>query len=196
MSDSLIFGAKVLSVPRSLSTKNISDIEYNAVNGNTTWSHQNMYSKVMIAGCSNQSRRIVEKYDEILFGTAPEDKVEKSHRDIRILLCSEECRSFLSKKDKADDASVQAGDEFIKSIVEAVGPVIPISMRNKSLDGGYLLTALYLLGAGEFLLTQYELDVRLKANRAGLIGMCSALHAEFEQSVFCQQDLQNFSEFI
>ena len=92
---SLILRAKVLSVLRSMSCKNI---EYNAVNANTTWSHQNMYSKVMIARCLNQSRRIVEKFDEILFGSAPEDKVEKSHRDIRTLLWSEMCRSFLSKK--------------------------------------------------------------------------------------------------
>ena len=69
--DSLLFGAKVLSVPRSLSTKNISDIEYNMVSGNTTWSHQNLYSKMMIAGCLNQSRRIIDKFDEILFGPAP-----------------------------------------------------------------------------------------------------------------------------
>ena len=91
----------------------------------------------MIAGCLNQSRRIVEKFDKTLFRPTTADMVEKSHRDIRILLCSEECRSFLSKKDKADDASVAAGDQFIKSIVEAVGPVIPILMRNKSLHGGY-----------------------------------------------------------
>ena len=102
----------------------------------------------------------------------------------------------MSKKDKADDASVQAGDGFIKSILEAVGPVIPILMRTKSLDGGNLLTALYLLEAAEFLFTQYERNVRIKANRAGLIGMCSALRSGFERSVFCQKDLQNFSEFI
>ena len=72
--DSLLFGAKVLSVPRSLSTKNISDIEYNTVSGNTTWSHQNLYAKMMIAGCLNQSRRIIEKFDEILFGPAPEGR--------------------------------------------------------------------------------------------------------------------------
>ena len=89
LNDSPIFGAKILSVPRSLSAKNISDIGYNAINGNTTWSNQNMYSKVMIAGCLNQFRRIDEKFDEILFGPAPEDMVEKSHRDIRTLLCSE-----------------------------------------------------------------------------------------------------------
>ena len=53
LKDSLLFGAKVLSLPRALSTKNTSDIEYNAIYGNTTWSHQNMYAKMMISGCLN-----------------------------------------------------------------------------------------------------------------------------------------------
>ena len=66
----------------------------------------------------------------MIFGPAPEAIVEKIHRDIRSLLYSEECRSFMSDKDKTDDAAVKASDEFIKSIIEAVGPVIPISMRN------------------------------------------------------------------
>ena len=170
---------------RVLSTKNISDIEYNAVSGNTTWSHQNLYSKMMISGCLNQSRRIIEKFDEILFGPAPEAVVEKSHKDIRSLLCSEECRNFLSNKEKTDDASIKAGDGFIMSIV-AVEPIVPISMRNNSLDGGYLRTALYLLGAAEFLFTQYELDVRVEANPAVVVGMCSAMHAEIERSVLWQ----------
>ena len=51
LSDSLLFGAKVLSALQSLTQKNISDIEYNVVDGHTTWSHQNLYSKMMIAGC-------------------------------------------------------------------------------------------------------------------------------------------------
>ena len=97
---------------------------------------------------------------------------------------------------RRDDASVKASDEFIKSIVEAVGPTIPISVRNKSLDGGYLRMALYLLGAAEFLFTQYEPDVRVKANPAGLVGMRSAMHAEIERSVLCQQELRGFGEFI
>ena len=194
--DSLLFGAKVLSLPRALSEKNISDIEYNAVYGNTTWSHQNMYAKMMISGCLNQARRIFEKFDEILFGSAPEAIVEESHRKIKTLLRSEEGQHFQSDDGKTDDASVKATDEFIKSIVEAVSPIIPIAVRNKSLDGGYLRTALYLLGAAEFLFTQYEPDVRVKANPAGLVGMCSAMHAEIERSVLWQQELRSFDEFI
>ena len=196
LKDSLLFGAKVLSLPRVLSTKNISDIEYNSVDGNTTWSHQNLYAKMMISGCLNQSRRIFEKFDEILFGAAPEAIVEESHRKINTLLCSEEARRFQSDVGKTDDISVKASDEYVKSIIEAVSPIIPISVRNKSLDGGYLRTALYLLGAAEFLFTQYEPDVRVKANPAGLVGMCSAMHAEIERSVLWQQELRGFDVFI
>ena len=170
MTDTLLFGAKVLSLPRVLSPKNISDIEYNSVDGNTTWTHQNMYAKMMISGCLNQARRIFEKFDEILFGAAPEAIVEESHREIKTLLCSEEARRFQADVGKTDDVLVKASDEFVKSIIEAVSPIIPISVRNKSLDGGYLRTALYLLGAAEFLFTQFESDVRVKANPAGLVG--------------------------
>ena len=81
LTDSLLFGAKVLSLPRVLSPKNISDIEYNSVDGNTTWTHQNMYAKMMISGCLNQARSIFEKFDEILFGAAPEAIIEESHRE-------------------------------------------------------------------------------------------------------------------
>ena len=196
LKDSLLFGAKVLSLPRALSSKNISDIEYNSVYGNTTWSHQNMYAKMMISGCLNQSRRIIGKFDEILFGATPEAMVEECHRKIKNLLCSEEARRVQSNEGKTDDVSVKASDELVKSIVEAVSPIIPISVRNKSLDGGYLRTALYLLGAAEFLFTQYEPDIRVKANPAGLVGMCSAMHAEIERSVLWQQELRSFDEFI
>ena len=104
-----------------------------------------------------ESWRIIEKFDEILFGPAPEEGVEKTHKDIRNLLCSEECRTFLCNAGKTDDASVSAADRFIMNIVEAIGPILPISMRNNSLDGGYLRTALFLLGSAEFIFTQYEL---------------------------------------
>ena len=184
-----------MSSPRSLSRKNISDIQYNVVDGNTTWSHQNLYSKMMIAGCLNQSRRIIEKFDEVIFRPAPEAILEKSHQDIRSLLCSVECRKFMSDKDSTEEAVVKANDEFIK-IIEAVGPVIPISMRNKSLDGGYLRTALYLLGASEFWFAQYEPDVRVNANPSGLVGLCSAMHAEIQRSVLWQKELRDFSDFF
>ena len=81
-----------------------------------------------------QSRRIIEKYEEILFRPAPEAIVEQTHHDIRALLCSEACLSFRSNKDKEDDGSVEAADQFIKKTIEAVGPILPIAMRNKSLD--------------------------------------------------------------
>ena len=76
------------------------------------------------------------------FGAAPEAIVEESHREIKTLLCSEEARRFQADVDKTDDVSVKASDEFVKSIIEAVSPIIPISVRNKSLDGGYLRRAL------------------------------------------------------
>ena len=48
--DSLVFGARVLSCPGFLTNKNISDIQNNIVEGKTTWKHQNMYRRLMIAG--------------------------------------------------------------------------------------------------------------------------------------------------
>ena len=43
VTDSLLFGAKVLSIPGFLSTKNISDIENNNVDDDATSTHQNAY---------------------------------------------------------------------------------------------------------------------------------------------------------
>ena len=50
MGDTRLFGAKVLSTPRRLTTTNISNIENNVVDGKTTWKHQNSYAMAMIAG--------------------------------------------------------------------------------------------------------------------------------------------------
>ena len=36
----------------------------------------------------------------------------------------------------------------------------------------------------------------VKANPAGVVGMCSAMHAEIERSVLWQQELRGFDEFI
>ena len=47
---------------------------------------------MMISGCLNQSRSLFEKFEEVLFGAAPEAIVEESHRKIKTLLCSEEAR--------------------------------------------------------------------------------------------------------
>ena len=84
----------------------------------------------------------------------------------------------------AEESAIGAGEDkniFIKKTVEAVSPIIPITIRNKSLDGGYFRTAMGLLAAAEFLFAQYESDVRAQANPAGVIGMCLSMHAEFER---------------
>ena len=95
IADSLLFGARVLSIPGVLSNKNIKDVENNFVGGNTTWTHQKSYVRMLTAGCLNQAKRIIEKYDEILYGPAPEMLVKETHQAIKDLLRSPECAAFL-----------------------------------------------------------------------------------------------------
>ena len=137
---------------------------------------------MLIAGCLNQSRRIIEKFDDVLFGASPEKLVETTHSKIKNILGTEGCQRFLASKDNVDEASVLATDNFVKKLVEAVSPIVPITLRNRSLDGSYLRTALHLLGATEFLFAQYETDIRVQANPAGAVGLCSAMHGEFERT--------------
>ena len=54
--------------------------------------------------------------------------------------------------------------------VEAVAPIIPLTLRDNALDGGYLRTELQFLGAAEFMFAQYESDVRAQANPNGVVG--------------------------
>ena len=196
ISDSLLFGARVLSIPGYLSKKNISAVENNLVEGSTTWKHQNAYGMMTIAGCLNQAKRIFEKFDEVLYGQSPESLVLETHKEIRVLLTSKECRDFLSAGGKVDDATLAESDIFIKKIVEAVSPIVPITLRNKALDGGYLRTALHLLGAAEFLFAQYEADVRIRANPAGVVGMCASMHAGLKGSALYNEELKPLSDFM
>ena len=196
ISDSLLFGARVLSMPGYLSKKNISAVENNLVEGNTTWKHQNAYGMMMIAGCLNQAKRIFEKFDEVLYGQSPESLVLETHKKIRVLLASEECRDFLGAGGKVNDTTLAESDIFIKKIVESVSPIVPITLRNKSLDGGYLRTALHLLGAAEFLFAQYEADVRIRANPAGVVGMCASMHAGLKGSALYNEELKPLSDFM
>ena len=195
LSDTYLFGADVLSIPGFLSSKNISDIQNNVVDGKTTWKHQNAYCKTVIAGCLNQAKRILEKYDEILYGPAPESLIGEVHSTIRNLLKSEEARMFSAA---GTDSTMSDEDQvgFIKKFVEAVSPIVPITLRNKTLDGSFFRTAVSLLGAAEFLLAQYEQDVRTQANPAGVIGMCSSMHAEFERCAIYNENLRPLQEFI
>lgn len=192
--DTLLFGAKVLSCPGYLSKKNVTDIENNLVHGNTSWRHQNAYAKMMIAGCMNQAKRIVSKFDEILYGPAPEQLVKDTHLKIRGLLTSDEGAKFIEKR--SGEASAEGDSQiFIKKIVEAVSPIIPVTLRNKALDGAYFRTALRLLGAAEFLFAQYEQDIREKANPAGVVGMASAMHSDIKRSALYNEELSPFQDF-
>ena len=72
---------------------------------------------MMIAGCLNQAKRILEKFDEILqTGTKPEVLVQKTHATIRRLLQSEDCSAFLRECDSAEEASIRSGETFVSSI--------------------------------------------------------------------------------
>ena len=111
-------------------------------------------------------------------------------------MASPECRMFMDGVKKTDQQSTDACDNFVRKITEAVSPIVPITLRNKSLDGAYLRTALILLGAAEILFAQYEQDVRVQANPAGAVGLCQALHNEIERStLYGDQKLKSLWEF-
>ena len=168
--DTLVLGQKVLSAPGFISAKNVSDIQNNNVEGKTTWKHQNAYAKMIIAGCLNQAKRIVQKFDTVLHGSIPEVLVEETHKAIRDICKSTEGREFSRELESTDATKITAGDKVVMKIVEAVAPIIPLTVRDKALDGGYLRTALHFLGAAEFMFAQYESDVRIQANPIGVVG--------------------------
>ena len=136
------------------------------------------------------------KYDEILFGPAPEVLVNHTHTAIRNLLISTEGKSFLKDTEVPGNQVGSDGDVFIRKIIEAVSPNIPITLRNRSLDGGYLRTALALLEATEIMLKQFDEDVRRHANPAGAVGMAQALHKEMERALlYGDQKLKPLRDF-
>ena len=103
---------------------------------------------------------------------------------------------FMDGMKKTDQQSISSCDNFVRKITEAVFAIVPITLRNKSLDGAYLRTALILLGAAEILFTQYEQDVRGQAHPAGAVGLCQALHNEIERStLYGDQTLKSLREF-
>ena len=195
MSDTRLFGAKVLSTPRRLTTTNISNIENNVVDGKTTWKHQNSYALAMIAGCVNQAKRVIAMYDEVLFGPAPESLIDSTHKTVGKILASSEGKAFMDKISEGTDVSSAERDKFIKRIIGAVPPVIPLTLRNEALDGGLFRSVLLLLGAAEIFFSQYEVDIRANANPAGLVGMCSTMHAEFEHCTLFNKELLGLRDF-
>ena len=149
----------------------------------------------MNAGCMNQAKAILNQYDMILFGPPPEKQIEKVHRDLRELLLSQEAATFRDEVNSLDPEAVTRGDLFVKRIIEAVPPIVPVALRNKSLDGGYLRTALHFLGAAELMFSRYETDIRRQANPAGVVGMCNAMHANFEQCTIVNKELAPLDNF-
>ena len=152
---------------------------------------------MVIAGLINQSKKIFTKFDEILYGKPPEVLIEDTHKMIRALLQSDELREFVDKADESGQDCMAFCDAFVKKIVEAVAPIIvPISLRNKSLDASYFRLALHLLGAGEFLFSQYVPDIRIKANPNGLVGMTTSVHAEVKKSAMYDSELKAPLDFM
>ena len=196
VNDALTFGAKVLSLPGFLTAKNISEVENNIVEGKTTWRHQDAYCKMIMAGCLNQAKRIFQMYDSVLNGESPEVLVQSTHRKIRDLLQSEECGEFFDNQGEASGMDDSKGDRFIQKIVQAVAPIVPITLRDKSLDSAYLRQALHMLGAVELLFAQYQTDVREHANPAGVVGLASAMHCEFEGAAFHGTKLKSLDDFM
>ena len=149
-----------------------------------------------MAGLMNQAKRIFEKFDEVLYGSAPEVLVQEAHRSLKTLLQSDEAREFVMGVDLANDNLDTTQTDFVKRIIESVSPIIPITLRNKSLDGEYFRTALNLLGAAEYLFTRYVPDVRNQANPAGFTGMCSTMHAQLERAALYNGSLKPLRDFM
>ena len=96
--------------------------------------------------------------------------MEKAHDAIKTLLKSAEAQLIINAVEDDGEGSVAARDSFIKKIICSVPPIIPIALRNKSLDSGYFRTALQLLGATELLFTRYVPDVRVISESRGCCG--------------------------
>ena len=75
---------------------------------------------------------------------APEQLFGETHPIIGDIVTSAECTKFLSKNAAEAAVGGEGNQVFIKNILGAVSPIIPVTLRNKELDGGYLRTTLQL----------------------------------------------------
>ena len=66
----------------------------------------------MIAGCMNHAARIIEKYDKVLFGPAPEEQVEGVQKKIRELLVPQEATTFNREASCSSPEAVARCDIF------------------------------------------------------------------------------------
>ena len=102
---------------------------------------------------------------------------------------------MLRELDGSGEPSDTECTNFIKKLIEMVAPIIPVTLRNKSLDGAYFRTALHLLAAAELLFARYEVDVRLQANPSGVVGMSAAMHVDLENACFYNNELRSLEDF-
>ena len=151
---------------------------------------------MIIARCINQAKRITQKFDAVLHGSKPEELICTTHAAIKEILRSPEGRELSRDLDSTEDARVAACDKEIKRIIQAVAPILPLTLRDKALDGEYLRTALQFLGAAEFLFAQYETDVRTQANPNGVVGFSAAMHNEFERAFLFSALLMPLNKFM
>ena len=52
------------------------------------------------------------------------------------------------------------------------------------------------MDAAELLFAQYEEDVRVKSNPAGVVGMCTTMHAEFKKATLYNEELRSLPDFM
>ena len=117
--DTLLFGGKVLSLPLPgfLTRKNVSDIQNNVIGDKTSWKHQDAYAKMLIAGCINQSKRILGNFDKILYAKSPVECAEETHKVITKLLASKEALLFQGKAEDNEGPVDPRRVKFIKRVV-------------------------------------------------------------------------------
>ena len=89
----------------------------------------------MMAGCINQAKKILGKYDKVLFGPVPEVLIEPTHQAIRDLFTSPEGKAFVARIAEGKEGAT-ADDTFIKGVIGAIPPVIPLAIRRRTLTAG------------------------------------------------------------
>ena len=86
---------------------------------------------MVIAGCLNQARNILVKFDEILDGPAPEKLVVDTLEANRRVLASQKCQEFMGKMSEDGTEALTSGDESLRRIIVTVSPIIPITLLIK-----------------------------------------------------------------
>ena len=122
--------------------------------------------------------------------------MKQTHKSITDLLRLDGAVFLFLDPVGGDESYESAKDLVIKTIVGAVSPIIPLTIKNKSLDGFYIRTALLLLEATELMFSQYKENIRSQANPVGLLGMCNAMHAEIKSIQVHSTEMKSVSGFM